>query len=55
MSKFGPNKLLRTTYGAQFTHLHIPSLCKEFFEMRHNIGHSNLYIKVMLSTLHIVS
>ena len=27
--------------GAQFTHLHVPSLCKEFFVMRHNIGHSN--------------
>ena len=23
--------------GAQFTHLYIPSLCKEFFVMRHNI------------------
>ena len=29
--------------GAQFTHLHVPSLCKEFFAMRHNIGHSNLH------------
>ena len=27
--------------GAYFTHLHIPSLFKEFFVMRHNIGHSS--------------
>ena len=27
--------------GTEFTHLNIPSLCKEFFVMRHNIGHSN--------------
>ena len=27
--------------GTQFTHLHIPSLCKEFFVMRQNIGHSS--------------
>jgi hypothetical protein len=25
--------------GAQFTHLHIPLLCEEFFVMRHNIAH----------------
>ena len=27
--------------GAEFTHLYIPSLCKQFFMMRHNLGHSN--------------
>ena len=25
--------------GAKFTHLDIPSWCKEFFVMRHNLGH----------------
>ena len=25
--------------GAKFTHLYIPSLCKEFFVMRQNLGH----------------
>ena len=29
-----------TRIGAKFTHLYIPSLCKEFIVMRHNIGHS---------------
>ena len=24
----------------EFTHLYIPSLCKEFFVMHHNLGHS---------------
>jgi hypothetical protein len=28
--------------GAEFTHLYIPSLCKEFFVMRHNLGHFNV-------------
>ena len=27
--------------GAKFIHLYIPSLCMEFFVMRHNLGHSN--------------
>ena len=30
--------------SAVFTHSYIPSLCKMFFVMRHNIGHSNAYI-----------
>ena len=32
----------RKNIGTEFTHLHIPLLCKECFEMRHNLGHSNL-------------
>ena len=35
------SSLYQKNIGAQFTHLHVPSLCKEFFVMRHNIGHSN--------------
>ena len=33
--------VVQKNIGAQITHLHIPSLCKEFFMMRHNLGHSN--------------
>ena len=29
--------------GAEFTHLHTPSLCKKCFLTQHNIGHSNVY------------
>ena len=31
--------------GAKFTYLYIPSLCKEFFVMRHNLGHPNMYVQ----------
>ena len=37
------SSLYQKNIGAQFTHLYVPSLCKEFFVMRHNIGHSNVY------------
>ena len=30
--------------GAKFTHLYIPSLCKEFFVMRHNLGHPSIQV-----------
>ena len=30
--------------GAQFTHLHIPSLCWETIVIRHNLGHSNTQV-----------
>ena len=46
---WGPEVVGSSSYqkniGAQFTHLHVPSLCKEFFMMRHNIGHSSEYVK----------
>ena len=29
--------------GAKFTHLYIPSLCKEFVVMRHNLGHPTIH------------
>ena len=29
--------------GAEFTHFYVPSLCKEVFVMRHNLGHSSTY------------
>ena len=35
------SSLYQKNIGAQFTHLYVPSLCKEFFVMRHNIGHSS--------------
>ena len=35
--------------GAKFTHLFMPSLCKEFIVMRHNLGHSS-YIEEFLSS-----
>ena len=33
---------IKKNVGAQFTYLHVPSLCKKFFVMRHIIGHSNI-------------
>ena len=36
------SNLYQKNIGAQFTHSYVPSLCKEFFVMRHNIGHSKL-------------
>ena len=41
----GPEVVGRSLYqkniGAKFIHLYIPSLCKEFFVIRHNLGHPN--------------
>ena len=34
--------------GAHFTHLHIPSMCKEFLVMCHNLGHSNTYAELIM-------
>ena len=36
--------------AAKFTHSYIPSLCKEFFVMRHNLGHSTLHDSLFYST-----
>ena len=33
------SSLYQKNIGAKFTHLYIPSLCKEFFVMRQNLGH----------------
>ena len=40
------SSLYQKNIGAQFTHLYVPSLCKEFIVMRHNIGHSNRETKL---------
>ena len=45
---WGPEVVGSSSYqkniGAKFTHLYIPSLCKEFIVMRHNLGHSIMYV-----------
>ena len=45
---WGPEVVGSSSYqkniGAKFTHLYIPSLCKEFFVMRHNLGHPNRHL-----------
>jgi hypothetical protein len=35
------SSLYQKNIGAKFTHLYIPSLCKEFFVMHQNLGHPN--------------
>ena len=35
---------------AKFTHLYIPSLCKEFIVMLHNLGHSIFYAQESIFT-----
>ena len=44
------SSLYQKNIGAQLTHLHVPSLCKEFSVMRHNIGHSNVNVGVKIQT-----
>ena len=36
--------------SAKFTHSYLPSLCKEFFLMRHTFGHSNGQWPLVIST-----
>ena len=38
------SSLYKRNIGAQFTPLYVPSMCKEFFVMRHNFGHSTAYL-----------
>ena len=38
------SSLYQKNICAQFTHLHVSSLCKEFFVMGHNIGHSSVHV-----------
>ena len=40
------SSLYQKNIGAKFTHLYIPSLCKEFFVMRHNLGHPKLLVSL---------
>ena len=51
----GPEVVRSSCYskniGAKFIHLYIPSLCKEFFVMRHNLGHYCRYLHNQKRTL----